>query len=133
LRNDLEEAERFNDSYRAAKARGEMDTIAQQLAVAAGLGRRDQRSSSKAERARSAVRKRIKEAINRIREVILRSAATCPRESSQGTSALTIRTPNVPSLGSSDFSPAVVTLKSHSVTRNVTPLSVKVRVTINNF
>jgi hypothetical protein len=70
LRNDLEEAERFNDSYRAARARGEMDAIAQQLAVAVGLGGRDRRSSSEAERARSAVTKRIKEAINRIAEVI---------------------------------------------------------------
>jgi non-specific serine/threonine protein kinase len=70
LRNDLEEAERFNDSYRAARARSEMDAIAEQLAVAVGLGGRDRRSSSKAERARSAVTKRIKEAINRIADVI---------------------------------------------------------------
>lgn len=70
LRNDLEEAERFNDSYRAAKARTEMDAIAEQLAAAVGLGGRDRRSSSEAERARSAITKRIKEAINRIAEVI---------------------------------------------------------------
>src|SRR5262249_30038493 len=41
LRNDLEEAERFNDAHRAAKARSEMDSIAQQLAAAVGLGGRD--------------------------------------------------------------------------------------------
>jgi non-specific serine/threonine protein kinase len=70
LRNDFEEAERFNDSYRAARARSEIDAIAQQLAAAVGLGGRDRRSSSEAERARSAVTKRIKEAINRIAEVI---------------------------------------------------------------
>jgi hypothetical protein len=70
LRDHLEEAERFNDSYRASKARGEMDTIAQQLAVAVGLGGRDRRASSDAERARTAVTKRIKETINRIAEVI---------------------------------------------------------------
>jgi hypothetical protein len=70
LQDDLEEAERFNDSYRAARARSEMDAIAEQLAAAVGLGGRDRRSSSDAERARSAVTKRIKKAINRIGEVI---------------------------------------------------------------
>ena len=70
LRNDLEEAERFNDSYRAARVRSEMDAIGEQLAAAVGLGGRDRRSSSQAERARSAVTKRIKEAITRIAEVI---------------------------------------------------------------
>jgi hypothetical protein len=70
LRNDLAEAERFNDSYRASRARAEMDALAGQLAAAVGLGGRDRRSSSQAERARSAVTKRIKEAITRIAEVI---------------------------------------------------------------
>jgi hypothetical protein len=70
LRNDLEEAERFNDFYRAARARGEMNAIAEQLAAAVGLGGRDRRSSSEAERARSTVTKRIKKAINRIGKVI---------------------------------------------------------------
>jgi non-specific serine/threonine protein kinase len=70
LREDLGEAERFNDSYRAARTRNEMDAIADQLAAAVGLGGRDRRASSDAERARSAVTKRIKEAINRIGEVI---------------------------------------------------------------
>jgi non-specific serine/threonine protein kinase len=68
LRNDLEEAERFNDSYRASRTRSEMNAIAEQLAVAVGLGGRDRRFSSKAERARSTVTKRIKQAINRITE-----------------------------------------------------------------
>jgi len=70
LRNNLEEAERFSDSYRAARARSEMDAIAGQLAAAVGLGGRDRRASSDAERARTAVTKRIKEAINRIAKVI---------------------------------------------------------------
>jgi hypothetical protein len=70
LRKDMEEAERFNDSYRATSIRCEMDAIAEQLAAAVGLGSRDRRSSSEAERARSAVTKRIKEAIKRIGEVI---------------------------------------------------------------
>ena len=70
LRNDLDEAERFNDSYRAARARSEMDAVAGQLAAAVGLGGRDRRASSGAERARSAVTKRIKKAINRIARVV---------------------------------------------------------------
>jgi non-specific serine/threonine protein kinase len=70
LRKDMEEAQRFNDSYCAARAREEMDVIAKELAAAVGLGGRDRRSSSDAERARSAVTKRIKEAINRITELI---------------------------------------------------------------
>jgi hypothetical protein len=70
LRRDLEEAERFNDFYRAASIRSEMDAIIEQLAAAVGLGGRDRRASSDAERARSAITKRIKEAINRIGEVI---------------------------------------------------------------
>jgi hypothetical protein len=70
LRNDLKEAERFNDSYRAARARSEMDAIAEQLAAAVGLGGRDRRASSDAERARSAVTKRIKQAIQKIGDAI---------------------------------------------------------------
>ena len=70
LRKDMEEAERFNDSYRAAESRRELDAIAQQLAAAVGLGGRDRRVSSEADRARSAATKRIKESINRIAEVI---------------------------------------------------------------
>jgi hypothetical protein len=70
LRKDTEEAERFNDSYRATRARSEMDAIAEQLAAAVGLGGRERPSSSEAERARSAVTRRIKEAIKRIAEVV---------------------------------------------------------------
>ena len=70
LRNDLEKAERFNDRDRAATDRIEMDAIVQQLAAAVGLGGRDRRASSNAERARSAVTKRIRRAIDRIAEVI---------------------------------------------------------------
>jgi hypothetical protein len=70
LRKDKQEAERFNDFYRASEARSEMDAIAGQLAAAVGLGGRDRRASSDAERARTAVTKRIKEAVNRIAKVI---------------------------------------------------------------
>ena len=70
LREDIREAEQRNDTHRAAKARKEMDTIVQHLASAIGLGGRDRKSSSDAERARSAVTKRIKQAIHKIAETI---------------------------------------------------------------
>jgi hypothetical protein len=70
LRSDLAEAERFNDFHRAAKDRTEMDAIVHQLAAAVGLGGRDRRASSDAERARSAVTKRIKESIKKIAELL---------------------------------------------------------------
>ena len=70
LRGDLEEAERFNDPTRAERARNEIDAIAEQLAAAVGLGGQNRRTGSEAERARSAVTKRIKTSINRIGEAI---------------------------------------------------------------
>jgi len=70
LRQELEEAERFNDFYRAAKAQEEIHAISQQLAFAIGLAGRDRKTSSEAERARSAVTKRIKRAIRKIGEAI---------------------------------------------------------------
>lgn len=70
LRKDIEEAKQINDSHRASRARSEMDAITQHLAAAVGLGGRDRRASSDAERARSAITKRIKESIHRISEVI---------------------------------------------------------------
>src|SRR5437667_8042859 len=51
LRQDLNEAEQFNDFDRAVKAQDEMHAIAQYLASAVGLGGRDRKTSSGAERA----------------------------------------------------------------------------------
>jgi hypothetical protein len=70
LRKDMGEAEQFNDSYRAANARSEMNAITQHLASAIGLGGRDRKTSSEAERARCAVTKRIKKAIQKIGDSI---------------------------------------------------------------
>jgi hypothetical protein len=67
LREELEEAERFNDPGRVARAREEIDFITNQLAAAVGLGGRDRVAASDAERARLAVTKRIKAALNKIR------------------------------------------------------------------
>jgi hypothetical protein len=70
LRQELNEAKQFNDLGRAVQAQDEMHAIAQHLACAVGLGGRDRKTSSDAERARSAVTKRVKKAIQRINEVI---------------------------------------------------------------
>ena len=70
LRSDLVEAERFNDSTRAERARNEIGALAEQLASAVGLGGQNRRTGSEAERARSAVTKRIKSSINTIGEAI---------------------------------------------------------------
>jgi hypothetical protein len=70
LRRELEEAKRFNDPAHAERVRSEMDALAEQLASAVGLGGRNRRLGSEAERARSAVTKRIKCSIKGIREAI---------------------------------------------------------------
>jgi hypothetical protein len=70
LRQELEEAEQFNDLDRAAKAQHEVNAITRQLASAIGLAGRDRKTCSQAERARSAVTKRIKRAIRKIDEAI---------------------------------------------------------------
>jgi hypothetical protein len=66
LRQDLNEAERFNDPQRKAAAQSELHTIGDYFASAVGLGGRDRKTSSDAERARSAVTKCIRKAIQKI-------------------------------------------------------------------
>ncbi len=70
LRQELNEAERFKDPQRKAQAQNEMQAIADYLASAVGLGGRDRKTSSDTERARSAVTKSIKKAIQKIGDAI---------------------------------------------------------------
>jgi tetratricopeptide (TPR) repeat protein len=63
LRAELEEAERFNDPSRAAKAAAERDFLVGELARAVGLGGRDRRAASHAERARLNVTRAIRAAM----------------------------------------------------------------------
>jgi AAA ATPase domain len=63
LRAELEEAERFNDPVRAAKASAERDFLVGELARAVGLGGRDRRAASHAERARLNVTRAIRRAM----------------------------------------------------------------------
>jgi uncharacterized protein DUF4118 len=66
LRAELQDAERSNDADRAEKIQRESDAIAEQLAAAVGLGGRDRKAASQAERARTTVTKRIRGSIKRI-------------------------------------------------------------------
>ena len=68
LRETLAEAESFGDGARAERARAEMEVLAAELGRAVGLGGRVRRAGGAAERARSAVQRRIKNALERIGE-----------------------------------------------------------------
>jgi len=68
LRDEIEEADRFNDLGRATRLRGEMSAIAQQLQSAVGVGGRDRRPGSQAERARLAVTQCVKASLKKIRQ-----------------------------------------------------------------
>jgi hypothetical protein len=66
LREELKDAERFNDDDRTGRIQQERDAIAGQLAAAVGLGGKDRKTRSQAERARTAVTKRIRGSMKRI-------------------------------------------------------------------
>jgi hypothetical protein len=70
LRQELNEAKRFNDFHRKTEAQNELHAIAEYLASALGAGGRDRKMSTDAERARSAVTKCIKKAIKKITDAI---------------------------------------------------------------
>jgi tetratricopeptide (TPR) repeat protein len=67
LEDDLAEATSWADPVRAARARQEMQFLADQLAVAVGLGGRDRKPGSPAERARVNITRAIRGALSRIR------------------------------------------------------------------
>ena len=66
LQEDIDEAEAFNDPERAANAQEEMDALLQQLSGAVGLGGRDRKAASAAEKARLSVTKAIKPTLAKI-------------------------------------------------------------------
>jgi hypothetical protein len=66
LRAELEEAERFGDLGRCARLREEIEFLTAELSRAVGLGGRARRAGSANERARVAVQRRIRDAIQRI-------------------------------------------------------------------
>jgi tetratricopeptide (TPR) repeat protein len=66
LREELEEAERHHDAGRTERLRAEIEALVEQLAAAVGLGGRSRTAADASERARIAVTKRVKAAIQRI-------------------------------------------------------------------
>lgn len=68
LAEDLEEARANHDLARVAQLEAEIDTLTDQLAAAVGLGGRDRRAASAAERARVNVTRVVRAAVNRIAE-----------------------------------------------------------------
>jgi pimeloyl-ACP methyl ester carboxylesterase len=68
LEEEIERARAFHDPERAEHARMEYEAIAHELAAAVGLGGRDRRAGSPAERARLNATRAIKSAIERISE-----------------------------------------------------------------
>ena len=68
LEEEIDEARTWNDAERAARAELELDALTRQLAAAVGLGGRDRKAASAAERARVSVRKAIVAAISRVAE-----------------------------------------------------------------
>jgi hypothetical protein len=69
LREELHETDAHNDISRGERARAEMEMLLAQLRGAVGLGGRDRPAGSDLERARSAVGKRIRIEIQRLRAV----------------------------------------------------------------
>jgi tetratricopeptide (TPR) repeat protein len=68
LREELAEAEAVADGFRASRAREEIEFLGAELSRAVGLGGRGRRAGGAAERARSAVQRRIRNALDRIAE-----------------------------------------------------------------
>jgi hypothetical protein len=68
LREGLAEAESFGDQARAARTREEIEFLGAELGRAVGLGGRPRRAGVAAERARSAVQRRLRNALDRIAE-----------------------------------------------------------------
>lgn len=68
LRAELQEAEEWADEGRMTKAREEIEFIAAELAAAVGLGGRDRKAASIAEKARLNVTRSIRSSIDRIAE-----------------------------------------------------------------
>jgi len=66
LRDELDEAERFNDGERASRARREIEFLSDELAKAVGLGGRDSRAAAAAERARVNVTRTITAVMKKI-------------------------------------------------------------------
>jgi hypothetical protein len=82
---ELAEADSWADAGRAARARAEREAIAAELARGVGLGGRERRAGSAAERARTNVQRRIRGAIRKIAESLPALGAYLDRAVKTGT------------------------------------------------
>ena len=68
LEAEVEQAHRWHDPERAARAEGELEALTHELGGALGLHGRDRRAASDSERARASVSKAIRSAVRRLEE-----------------------------------------------------------------
>ena len=104
LREEIDEAESFNDPERAARAREEMEFVTAELAGAVGLGGRDRKASSDAERARVSVTRAIRSAVEKLGandptlgrhlDVTVKTGTFCSYQPEPGTPAWTVGDPS---------------------------------------
>ncbi|MGD0075343.1 MAG: hypothetical protein ABSD31_13540 [Candidatus Binataceae bacterium] len=112
LRENLEEARRFNDLHRASIIEEEIAFLARELARAVGLRGGDRKACSDAERARSRVTQAIRSAIGKISEQDAKIGWYLTN---------TIRTGSFCSYRPAPGEALTHPQKSHNVSQNVTP------------
>jgi tetratricopeptide (TPR) repeat protein len=96
IEHDLDEARRCGDVYRAEQAMAERGFLARELARAVGLGGRDRRVGSNAERARASVTLAIRRAVERIRGAHPALGTHLTRTIRTGTFCVYLPDPRVP-------------------------------------
>jgi tetratricopeptide (TPR) repeat protein len=96
IESDLEEARQCGDAYRTEQAMAERRFLARELARAVGLGGRDRRVGSNAERARASVTLAIRRAMGRIRAAHPALGAHLDRTIRTGTFCVYLPDPRVP-------------------------------------
>ena len=103
LEAEIEQARRWNDPERTARAEAELDALTRELAGALGLGGRDRRAASDSERARASVTKAVRGAVRRLEAPAPRArAATSRSPCAPAPSAATTPTRGCPSPGTPD-------------------------------
>ena len=98
VEDDLEQARALGDTSRMAQAKAERDVLARELSRAVGLGGRDRRVGSAAERARASVTRAVRHAMGRIRVHHPRLAAHLELAIRTGTYCTYLPDPRVPTV-----------------------------------
>ena len=96
IEGDLDEARHCGDAYRVEQAMAERRFLARELARAVGLGGRDRRMGSNAERARASVTLAMRRAMGRIRAAHPALGAHLERTIRTGTFCVYLPDPRVP-------------------------------------